>query len=206
MILISDKAQKSGKHLIKENYWKRNGVEVIFQPLPVGDYVIGNDKVMDVIRRKESRGIETKKLDFLGTYDVVCDSKRDIGELAMDVCSKDHERFRDSAILAQNNGIKLYIVVENEDGITCLDELDKWQNPRLIRWLKINNAHKAGKMLYVKQSSRPPVNGERLQKACRTMEQEYAPLEFIFTTPQKSGAKILELLTRQDIGNNPYQE
>lgn len=64
MILISDKAQKSGKHLIKENYWKRNGVEVIFQPLPVGDYVIGNDKVMDVIRRKESRGIETKKLDF----------------------------------------------------------------------------------------------------------------------------------------------
>ena len=44
-------------------------------PLPCGDYIIADDKVMDVINRKKERGIPVKKMDFLGTYNVTVDTK-----------------------------------------------------------------------------------------------------------------------------------
>ena len=61
-----------------------------------------------------------------------------------DICGKQHARFRDECILAQNNGIKLYVLVQNAGGlikgtkdiynptIRTLDELHKWKNPRLF--------------------------------------------------------------------------
>lgn len=76
MILISDKGQQDGKHTEKERYWTELGIEVIEAPLPTGDYILANDKVMDVIFRKEQRGIPVKKMDFLGTYNVTVDTKR----------------------------------------------------------------------------------------------------------------------------------
>ena len=144
MILISDKGQQDGKHTEKERYWTELGIEVIEAPLPTGDYILANDKVMDVIFRKEQRGIPVKKMDFLGTYNVTVDTKKDIQELVGNVCGKQHARFRDECILAQNNGIKLYVLVQNAGGlikgtkdiynptIRTLDELHKWKNPRLF--------------------------------------------------------------------------
>ena len=76
MILISDKGQQDGKHTEKERYWTELGIEVIEAPLPTGDYILANDKVMNVIFRKEQRGIPVKKMDFLGTYNVTVDTKR----------------------------------------------------------------------------------------------------------------------------------
>lgn len=38
MTIIEDVAQKENKHKLKNNYWKSSGIEVIRQPLPVGDY------------------------------------------------------------------------------------------------------------------------------------------------------------------------
>ena len=103
MILISDKGQQKGKHLDKERYWRNHGIEVLYMPLPCGDYIIADDKVMDVINRKKERGIPVKKMDFLGTYNVTVDTKKDIQELVGDVCGKQHARFRDECILARNN-------------------------------------------------------------------------------------------------------
>ena len=61
MLLIEDEGQKVGKHILKNNYWHKNSVEVARLPLPVGDYILCNEKVRDVIERKKERGINVKK-------------------------------------------------------------------------------------------------------------------------------------------------
>lgn len=196
MILISDKAQQKGKHLIKENWWRSHDILVLYHPLPVGDYIIANDKVRDVIKRKSERGVETKKMDFLGTYNVVCDTKKDIQELIGDICGKQHGRFRDEAILAQNNGIKLYILVENKDGIKEVRDLFKWQNPRMHRYNKILYMHRLGKWSNIPTPKAPPTSGETLAKACLTMDLKYG-VKFMFCTPNEAGKRVIELLTQE---------
>lgn len=196
MILISDKAQQKGKHTEKERYWESLGIEVVNLPLPCGDYIVANDKVLDVISRKEKRGIPVKKMDLLGTFDVTVDTKKDIQELVNDICGKQHDRFRDECILARNNGIKLYILVQNEGGlikytkdvynktITRLEDLHSWKNPRLF-------IRKKGVQLHPKAT-----RGATLMKACMTMQKEYG-VEFVFCHNRDQGRMVLELLRRE---------
>ena len=209
MILIEDKSQKSGKHIEKNRYWTELGIEVIQEPLPVGDYILANDKVMDVIFRKDKRGIDVKKMDFLGTYDVCVDTKKDIQELVGNVCGKGHARFRDECILAQNNGIKLYILIQNVGGlvkgtrdiynptITRLCDLHKWENPRLHEMRNSSEVigyWKNGKPRYRRVQKNPDATkGETLMKACMTMQERYG-VEFVFCRNEKQGAMVLELL------------
>ena len=113
----------------------------------------------------------------------------------MDVCGKQHERFRDSLILCKNNGIQLYILVENEQiminrsknifspYIGSLDKLHKFINPRLFIWQK-------GKQKYPTATK-----GITLQKACWTMEKKYG-VKFVFCHEQESARKVIELLTK----------
>lgn len=197
MIILEDKAQKENKHLVKNRYWQRQGIDVVRVPLPVGDYVLMNDKIRDVIDRKSARGIEPKKMDFLGTYDVCVDSKFSIQELVSDICGKQHERFRDECILAQNNGIKLYVLVENDHEIvyhrngklienftiTDLKDLHRWVNPRL--WI-----FQSGKQKYPTATK-----GATLMKACYTMMQKYC-VEFVFCSSRDVGRRIVELLEK----------
>ena len=185
MIIIEDKNNKTGKHDLKNSYFENNEVEVIRQRLPVGDYIVMSEKVRDVFSRKEKRGNPVKMMDLLGTYDVAIDSKNSIQELCGDICGKAHDRFRDELILAQNNGIHLIILVENEDGITQLSELHRWVNPRL--WIR-----KGGKQLYPHAT-----RGVSLMKSCFTIQKKYG-CEFIFCAPQDAGEKILELLGGHD--------
>ena len=49
MLLIEDKGQKEGQHILKNRYFDRNDIEVLRAPLPVGDYVIAEGTVLDVI-------------------------------------------------------------------------------------------------------------------------------------------------------------
>lgn len=214
MILISDKGQQDGKHTEKERYWTELGIEVIEAPLPTGDYILANDKVMDVIFRKEQRGIPVKKMDFLGTYNVTVDTKKDIQELVGNVCGKQHARFRDECILAQNNGIKLYVLVQNVGGlingtkdiynptIRTLEELHKWKNPRLFVMKRTNDVighYKSGNPIY-RHTQRYPTatKGETLMKACKTMQKKYG-VEFIFCSNSEQGTKVIELL-QQEVG------
>lgn len=181
MQIIEDKAQQEGKHTQKREWFQNRGIEVIRYPLPVGDYVLVNEKAQDVISRKANRGMEPKKMDFLGSYTVTVDTKKDIQELCGDICGKSHDRFRDECILAQNNGIKLYILVENRDGIQKLEDLPKWKNPRLY-------IRKNGVQLYPRATK-----GVSLMKSCWTMRTKYG-VEFLFCTPEESAEKVLELL------------
>lgn len=190
MILIEDKAQQSGKHIEKNRYWARIGIDVIQEPLPVGDYILANDKVTDVIFRKEKRGIDVKKIDFLGTYSVCVDTKKDLQELIGNVCGKQHSRFRDECILAQNNGIKLYILVENKDGINSIDELKSWNNPRkkIQKWITTPSGTRRKVLKYPNATC-----GDTLAKALVTMQERYG-VSFEFCVPEEAGEAVLKLL------------
>lgn len=198
MILISDKNQKDGKHGLKNHYWEQNGIEVFNYRLPVGDYVIANEKVLDVIERKKKRGIEPKMMDFLGTYNVVVDTKKDMNEIENNIVGKAHARFRDECLLAQNNGIKLIVLIENKDGIKKIEDVFRYTSTRRSRWFKISKAHENGKMLQVPLPNKPPVSGEQLAKAMLTMELKYG-VKFQFCRPEYAGRRVIEIL--ENFGN-----
>lgn len=192
MIILEDRGQKENQHKLKNAYWQSQGIEVKRYPLPVGDYIIVNERVQDMLDRKAKRGIEPKKMDFLGTYDVCVDSKADIQEICNNICGKAHDRFRDECLLAKNNGIQLYILVENKSFtiprtnvespyIGKLEDLHSWINPRL--WIRKN-----GRQAYPKAT-----RGTTLMKACMSMERDYG-VKFIFCTPKDAGRRIIELL------------
>lgn len=197
MLLIEDKGQKEGLHILKNRYFDSHDIEVLRAPLPVGDYVIATDKVLDVIKRKSARKTEVKKMDFLGSYDISVDTKKDMQEIVGNICGKAHARFRDECILAQNNGIKLYVLVENTDGIKSIEDVFKWQNPRLHRYNKIAYMHNIGKWLNVALPKAKPTSGETLAKAMITMQKKYG-VEFAFCHSKDAGAKVIELLGGDD--------
>lgn len=192
MTLIEDTNNKIGKHILKNKRWLENGITVARYRLPVGDYILMNDKVRDVIDRKAKRGISVKMLDFLGTFNVCCDSKQSIQELVMDF-QQEHERFRDSLILARNNNIKLYIVVENDfqwisqkknifnTPVRCIKDLYRWKNPRAFIF-------KGGKQAYPNCAK-----GSWLAKCCTTCEEKYG-CKFVFCKPDESAEIILKIL------------
>ena len=194
MKLIEDINNKPQKHVAKNNYWKSKGIEVMRYRLPVGDYIMVNDKVQDVLDRKAKRGIDVKMMDFLGTYNICVDTKKDIQELISDICGKQHDRFRDECCLSQNNGIKLIVLVENhESTIKCgqktitvpyvndLKALFKWVNPRLFLF---RNG---------KQRFPTATRGAQLAKACLTMQLKYG-VQFLFCKPEEAGKRIIEIL------------
>ena len=192
MKLIEDSNNKVGKHNLKNAWWLSNGYEIIRCRLPVGDYVLVNEKIEDVFERKAKRGIPTKMLDFLGTYDVCVDVKNSVNELCQDL-QQDHARFKDELTLSQNNNIKLYIVVENKgtyldsrktiwnEDVHSIKDLFKWKNPRAFIFRR-------GKQLYPNCAK-----GAWLAKCCMTMEAKYG-CKFIFCLPEESARIITEIL------------
>ena len=196
MIIVEDTNQKTDKHGAVNEYFAEHGIEVIRQRLPCGDYVAMNDKMADVFDRKARRKISVKMMDLIGTYNVCVDEKYSIQELCQNVCGPQHARFRDELVLAQNNGIKLYVVVRNDpevihdnDGvyvanktITSLDKLSAWINPRL--WIR-----RRGQQLYPRATK-----GVTLMKSCFTLQKKYG-CEIILCSSKDAGAKIVELLT-----------
>jgi len=133
MVILEDKGQKIGMHEIKNMYFSQTGIQVHRCPLPVGDYVLLTDKAKNVLERKHARKLEVKKMDLLGTYSVSVDTKEDIRELYSNLI-QGHARFRDECVLAQNNNIKLVILIENTWNITSLENFNTWKNPQFQIW------------------------------------------------------------------------
>lgn len=167
--LLIDSRQQANKHSHKDNYFKEKGVPTLRSKLPVGDYSLMQD------------------------MSVVIDTKKDIQELIMDICGKQHERFVRELELAQSNGIRLIILVENEAGwvdkketiynevVRSIDDLFHWVNPRLFIFYK-------GKQKYPRAT-----RGQTIAKCCLTLQKKYG-VEFQFCTPTESGKAILEIL------------
>ena len=168
MILLEDTRQQANKHDSKHIYFSGHGVEVRRQALYVGDYT-------------------------LPTNQSVCvDTKKDLQECVLDICGAEHERFRNECIRAKEAGIKLYILVEEDQTddnghfvINSLYDVHKWKNPR--REIRVK---KDG--VWVQKYPRA-TTGVILKKAMITMMYRYG-CEFVFCRKKDAGKKILELL------------
>lgn len=189
MRVYEDVAQKANKHENKRKYFEKNGIECVRIPLPVGDYILSNDKVEDVIKRKESRGIPIKKMDLLGTYGICVDTKFSCVELYSDLIQQ-HARFHDEVHLAMNNNIRLVILVENTDGITDVESFTKWKNPRMIQYCKERKKAIASGQ----KEPKPPASNVQLIKIMHSMERDYQ-CEFRFCRVQDAGAEVVRILT-----------
>jgi len=152
MYIIEDSRQQKEKHAIKHASWEAAGDKLVRCKLPVGDYALPPT--------------------------IAVDTKASMAEIAQNIggAKEEHERFRNELKLAQAIGTQLYVLVENTDGIRCLDEVEFWQNPRLM------------------VSSRA-ITGTRLAKAMRTMEARYG-VRFLFCRPSDAASIINSILTK----------
>lgn len=149
MIILEDTRQQEGKHKNIENYFKQAGVTLERCCLYVGDYAIAND---------QSRAVDTKQ---------------DVIEIAKDILSADHDRFKRECIRAMNAGIKLLILVE-----------EPLPDGGLVNWVCPKNAR--GKPF-------SSVKGETLRRAMLTMTVKYG-VRFRFCDPKQTGRIIAEYL------------
>ena len=148
MVIIEDSRQQAGKHNIKHEWFEQNGVELIRSKIAFGDYCLPPA--------------------------ISIDTKRDMDEIAENICGQSHKRFINECKAAKAAGCKLIILVENRLGIKSLSQVHTWQNPRVIY-------------------SPNCVQGERLQKAMQTISERYG-VQFEFCDPADSAEKIIELL------------
>lgn len=147
MVIVEDTRQKTNMHKLKHSHFEQMGVRIIRNMLPFGDYAM--------------------------TPTVSVDTKANMEEIASNIGS-DHKRFKNECIAARDAGCKLIILVENTDGITCVDEVHEWINPDLVY--------------------RPrAITGERLEKAMKTMSERYG-VQFEFCKPEEAAERIIKLL------------
>jgi ribosome-associated protein len=152
--LIEDTRQQRGKHDIKAAYFEQNGECVHRCALPVGDY------------QRPAK--------------VAVDTKRDIHELAMDLY-RDHARFREECKTAQKICTQLVILVENTDGVRCMNDLANLTESN--KAFRVRNGNGNAKRY----------KGLSLARMCETMHKKYGVL-FGFCTPQEVGKKIIDIL------------
>ena len=192
-----DKNQlQKGSHAKSNAYnhrmMERAGHELIALPLQFGDYCEVTEEMQETIDR---RGDKLKKADLVGDIKIAVDRKNSIDEICGNVCSTTsaHERFRDEVILAQKCGCKFYVLIE-DDKVTSLDDLEKWQNPREKKYFYYKALMAQGKKLRMILPKQPPASGKKLAKALRTMETKYG-VKFLFCKPKDAAERIVEILT-----------
>lgn len=146
--LIEDTRQQAKKHENKHKYFDEHGIKYIRSKLPIGDYALLTD------------------------LSTIIDTKQSIQEIIGNV-TKDHKRFIAECDLAEQNNIKLIILIEDAT-VTCIDDLYKWYNWRL------NKNPKA-------------TRGKTLAKILHGIEIRHG-VKFSFCKPSETGKRIIELL------------
>ena len=165
--IIEDTRQQAEKHRLKHKWFDEHGVKVVRSKLPAADYALLSDM---------SR---------------VIDSKQGLMEIYGNL-TQDHERIRRECDFCKDNGIELIILIE-EPGITCLDDVRKWSNPRLHKWNKIRYMHEHGRWLNTPLPAKPPVSNITLIKIMHTFGIKHG-VRWEFCDPADSGRRIIELL------------
>ena len=148
MVIQEDTRQQAGKHDLKHDWFSGHGVELVRSKLPFGDYAL--------------------------VPAVAVDTKKDMEEIAGNICGKEHTRFINECKAAKAAGCTLVILVENTVGIRELSQVHTWINPRAIY-------------------SKNCVQGSRLQKAMETISTRYG-VRFLFCQPEESAERILAIL------------
>lgn len=107
---------------------------------------------------------------LLNSTKVLIDLKKDLLEMCGNLTSvKEHERVKREIARAREIGCERFIFLIKEKKIKTIEEVANWS------------------------STRTKVKGETLMKIMNTMSERYG-VEFIFTTKEKAGEKVIELL------------
>ena len=169
MTIIEDVGQKQGQHENIKTYCEAHGIIQRRQKLNTGDYILAPK--------------------------ITVDTKQGMGEVYSNIVGKEHERFRNECIRAQEDGTTLVILIENDDGMRCLDDVEWWDNPRVHEYYEkyafALSARKAGKNIKIPA---PPVNNKRLIKMMMTMTERYGVL-WMFCDRSETGKKVVEILS-----------
>ena len=132
----------------------------------------------------ESHGIKIVRSKLpVGDYanikdlSVIVDTKKDIQEIISNV-TKQHARFVAECDLAKESDIKLIILIENEDNIEKIEDLYTWYNKRL-------------------RFSPKATTGRTLAKILHGIQLRHG-VQFEFCHPLEAGARIVELLPKEE--------
>lgn len=169
--IIEDSRQQNGKHELKNEYFQKNNIRVLRSKLPFGDYAL------------------------IDNMSVIVDSKKDMMEIEGNL-TKQHTRFRNEIINANDMGIGLVILIEEEIQYNSLDDvatrykIPKWKSTtyEMINGVK-HVKHRKGQPMGV-------FNVETIIKAMKTMQEKYAVI-FAFTTKEKCGEAIIDILVNK---------
>lgn len=167
-IIQCDSRQKKKHHDRKEKYFEEQGYKLVHSKMLVGDYCI------------PSNG------------SVVVDTKADLTELYGNLIQQ-HDRFHNECVLAQEAGIKLYILIENKDGIKSVDDVRKWNNPQMFKYYKARRLAKTNG----EKEPKPPASNVQLIKIMHSMNRDYG-VDFRFCKPEEAGAEVIRILTRSE--------
>ena len=146
MIIIEDTRNQIDKHETLNAQLEILGHQVIRSKLYVGDYSTSKNQ------------------------SICIDTKKDILELAGNICGRQHERFKQECIRAKLGEIRLIVLIEEETPIY------EWESPRNRR-----------------NQALTQVKGETLYKAMNTMHERYG-VEFMQCNKNETAMKIIEIL------------
>lgn len=172
MLIGVDKNQLTGKHGAsnqrKHSQMVREGAHLVPLRIPFGDYIEVTDDILTLI---EKRGLDNvHKRDLQDLIKVSIDTKKNLQEVCGNVCSRQHERFKEE--MKKANG-RLILLIEEGD-IECLEDVWWWDNPRL------------------KQNPKA-TKGTALYKSLCTIRDEYH-VEIMFCDRKDTGRMILKIL------------
>ena len=134
---------------------------------------------------------------YVGDYawadrqNVVVDRKQGLQEVYTNLIQQ-HSRFKDECQRAKEAGIKLIVLVE-EENIKSVEDVPHWTNPRATNWYILHNAHQNGHLLYRDIPTRPPVPSSTLAAIMRSMADKYG-IEWRFCKKADVSSAILEAI------------
>jgi hypothetical protein len=137
---------------------------------------------------------------------LIIDRKQNLSEICANIC-QGHERFRNELIRAQENGIKLIILIEHSNQIKSIEDVaSKWMNPRLKEkkeWIEDELCtNKKGEEYWVpgycKVTKSKAMTGETLASVMHTQERKYG-CKFMFCDKLHTGKRIIEILGGENI-------
>ena len=118
---------------------------------------------------------------------LVIDRKKDLQEVIGDV-TQQHERFRTELIRAEEQGIRIVLLIE-QSGIHTLEDVYFWHNPRLdLTEIRIIDGRPQLIQKFPKATT-----GESLYRCLFTIRQRYG-VEYYFCSKHSTGKRIAELL------------
>lgn len=133
-----------------------------------------DEYIIDYLDKQGIKWIRNKlyaaDIKLLNSTEVLIDIKKDLLEVCGNLTrATEHERIKKEIARGKEIGCKRFIFLIKEKKISSLQDVMNWS------------------------STRTKVKGETLMKIMTTMSERYG-VEFIFTTKEKAGAKVIELL------------